>query len=134
LDTLHKADKRDDRYYLTLMEFHKKFSLPFSCLFLALLAVPLGIQSRHGKRSFGVVLGLVFFLFYYLMLSAGWVFGETGVYPPLIGMWVPNLVMGAIGLFLLVRNAKERPVQIEFIGKAIAAFKKQRVPAGTDRP
>ncbi len=134
LDTLHKADKKDDRYYLTLMEFHKKFSLPASCLFLALLAVPLGIQSKHGKRSFGVVLGLIFFLFYYLMLSAGWVFGETGVYPPLIGMWVPNLVMGGIGLFLLVRNARERPVRIEFIGKVIAVFRKRRMPAGDDRP
>jgi len=134
LDTLRKTDKQDDRYYLTLMEYHKKFSLPFSCLFLALLAVPLGIQSKHGKRSFGVVLGLIFFLFYYLMLSAGWVFGETGAYPPLIGMWVPNLVMGGIGLFLLVRNARERPVRIEFIGKVIAVFRKRRRLAGGDRP
>ena len=117
LDYLHKAGKKDDRYFLTLMEFHKKFSLPFSCFFLALLAVPLGIQSKHAKRSFGIGLGLVFFLFYYLMLSAGWVFGETGSYPPLIGMWVPNLVMGGIGLFLLVRNANERPVRLEILWK-----------------
>ncbi len=134
LDYLQKAGKKDDRYYLTLMEFHKKFSLPFSCLFLALLAVPLGIQSRHAKRSFGVVLGLVFFLFYYLLLSAGWVFGETGAYPPVIGMWVPNLTMGGIGLFLLVRNAREKPVRIEWIGKVVAAIQKRRLSAGTDRP
>ncbi|MCP3951150.1 MAG: LPS export ABC transporter permease LptF [Desulfobacterales bacterium] len=124
LDYLQKADRKDDRYYLTLMEFHKKFSLPFSCLFLALLAVPLGIQSRQAKRSFGVGLGLIFFLLYYLMLSAGWVFGETGVYPPLIGMWVPNLVMGGIGLFLLVRNARERPVRVEFLHSVAKGFKK----------
>jgi len=127
LDTLNKAGKKDNRYYLTLMEFHKKFSLPFSCLFLALLAVPLGIQSRHAKRSFGIGLGLIFFLLYYLMLSAGWVFGETGAYPPLVGMWVPNLVMGGIGLFLLVRNARERPVRIEFIAK-LYHWMKARLP------
>jgi len=126
---LDKSKQRDDRYYLTLMEFHKKFSLPFSCLFLALLAVPLGIQSRHAKRSFGVGLGLIFFLFYYLMLSAGWVFGETGAYPPLIGMWVPNLVMGGIGLFLLIRNAKERPVRIAFLGRIAAWLKARLFPA-----
>jgi lipopolysaccharide export system permease protein len=134
LDTLQKADKKDDRYYLTLMEFHKKFSLPASCFFLALLAVPLGIQSKHGKRSFGVVLGLIFFLFYYLLLSAGWVFGETGAYPPVIGMWIPNLAMGGIGLFLLVRNAREKPVRIEWIGKVVAAIKKRWLSAGAGRP
>jgi len=131
---LDKATQKDDRYYLVLMEFHKKFSLPFSCVFLAVLAVPLGIQSRHAKRSFGVGLGMIFFLFYYLMLSAGWVFGETGAYPPLIGMWVPNLVMGAIGLFLLIRNAKERPVHIEFLGRLTGWFKARLLPTRPDQP
>jgi len=126
---LDKATKKDDRYYLVLMEFHKKFSLPFSCVFLAVLAVPLGIQSRHAKRSFGVGLGLIFFLFYYLMLSAGWVFGETGAYPPLIGMWVPNLVMGGIGVFLMIRNAKERPVRIEIIGRVFSWLKNRIYPS-----
>jgi len=60
-------------------------------------------------------LGLVLFLLYYLMLSAGWVFGETGVYPPMIGMWLPNVVMGGLGLFLLDRTAKERPVNIRYL-------------------
>ena len=130
---LEKARNKDDRYYLTLMEFHKKFSLPFSCLFLALLAVPLGIQSRHAKRSFGVGLGLIFFLFYYLMLSAGWVFGETGAYPPVIGMWVPNLVMGAIGFYLLIRNARERPVHFEFLGKIATALQERLRSARSGR-
>ena len=78
-------------------------------------------------------LGLIFFLFYYLMLSAGWVFGETGSYPPVIGMWVPNLVVGAIGLFLLVRNAKERPVRIEFLNRAVGILKKKLRPENADR-
>jgi lipopolysaccharide export system permease protein len=49
------------------------------------------------------------------MLSAGWVFGEAGIYPPVIGMWLPNIVMGGLGLFLLVRTAKERPVNIGYL-------------------
>jgi lipopolysaccharide export system permease protein len=110
---LKHAAAKDDQYYLALMEYHKKFSLPVACIALGLLGIPLGIQSRSSKRSFGVVLGLIFFLFYYLMLSAGWVFGENGKYPPLIGMWIPNLVMGGIGIYLLLRTAHERPVNLD---------------------
>jgi len=38
-------------------------------------------------------------LFLYLLLSAGLVFGEAGMYPPILGMWVPNIVW-AVSEFL----------------------------------
>jgi lipopolysaccharide export system permease protein len=107
---------RDRQYYLTWMEYHKKFSLPFACLALGILAVPLGIQSKSSRRSFGIGLGLVFFLFYYILLSAGWVFGEAGTYPPIIGMWIPNLVMAGIGIWILNHTVKENSV-VEIVGK-----------------
>ncbi|MEW5909252.1 MAG: LPS export ABC transporter permease LptF [Thermodesulfobacteriota bacterium] len=110
---LNNARSKNDQYYLALMEYHKKFSLPVACIALGLLGVPLGIQSKSSKRSFGIVLGLIFFLIYYLMLSAGWVFGENGEYPPVIGMWVPNLVMGGIAVFLVIRTANEKPVNLD---------------------
>ena len=109
---LKDATKKDMQYYATLIEFHKKFSIPFACLALGLLAVPLGVESKFAKRPAGLGFGLIFFLIYYLMLSAGRVFGEAGAYPPVIGMWIPNIVMGGLGLFLLVRTANERPVKI----------------------
>ena len=112
---IQSFSKKDVRYFTALTEFHKKFSIAFACFALGILAVPLGIQSQSDKRSFGLGLGLFFFLLYYLMLSAGWVFGETGVYPPVIGMWLPNVVMGGLGLFLLDRTAKERPVNIRYL-------------------
>lgn len=112
---IQSFSKKDVRYFTALIEFHKKFSIAFACFALGILAVPLGIQSHSAKRSFGLGLGLFFFLLYYLMLSAGWVFGETGVYPPVIGMWLPNVVMGGLGLFLLDRTAKERPVNIRYL-------------------
>ena len=107
--------ERDDKYYLALMEFYKKFSIPSACFALGILALPLGIHSKTANRTFGIGLGLAFFLLYYILLSAGWVFGEAGVYPPLIGMWVPNIVMGSIGVYMLIRTARERPTKLELI-------------------
>ena len=109
---LRTEKQRDAQYYLTLIEYHKKFSIPFACFALGVLAVPLGVQAQSTKRSFGLGLGMGFFLLYYLMLSAGWVFGEAGVYPPVIGMWLPNAVMAGLGVFLLHRTANERQVHL----------------------
>jgi len=109
--SLNGATKKDVDYYLALMEYHKKFSIPFACLVLGFIAVPLGVQSKSAKRSFGIILGLLFFLIYYTLLSVGWVLGEPGICPPIIGMWLPNLVIGSIAAYLLFMTANERPVK-----------------------
>jgi lipopolysaccharide export system permease protein len=105
------ADQKNPKYYLALMEYHKKFSIPFACFVFGLIGVPLGIQSKSAKRSFGTVLGLFFFLIYYILLSAGWVFGEAGIWPPVLSMWGPNLIIGIVGLYLLILSARERPLK-----------------------
>lgn len=107
---LAETTEKDSKYYLTLIEFHKKFSLPFACMALGILALPLGVQSKSSKRSYGISIGIFFFLAYYIMLSAGWVFGETGKYPPFLGMWVPNVVTTVAGLLMLRRAGQEKPV------------------------
>ncbi len=123
-DTVNK----DAKYYAALIEFHRKFSIPFACFALGLLGVPLGVQSKSAKRAFGLGFGLIFFLLYYLMLSAGWVFGEAGVYPPLIGMWMPNIVIGGIGLYLFVRTANDRPVIIDSFLNLFNRQRRRRTP------
>jgi len=116
---LNNSTRRDNKYYNALMELHKKFSIPIACFALGLLAVPLGIQSGSTKKSFGLVLGMIFFLIYYLLLTAGLVFGETGVCPPVMGMWFPNIVMGGLGLYLLVKTANERQLRIGLISNLL---------------
>jgi len=107
-----------------LMELHEKFSIPFACLSLGILAFPLGVQSNSLRRSSGFSLGIFFFLLYYFLLAAGWSAGEAGDFSPVLGMWLPNVIMGGVGIFFLIRNAKEKPVQLpEFVGKAALAVR-----------
>lgn len=108
---MRKETPGNKRYNLLDMELQKKFTLPFSCLVMALIGLPLGIQSRSG-RSWGVAVALVIFFSYYIMLSAAWSFGAQGVYPPRIGMWVPNVVFGLLGLVLFNRELKETPLPL----------------------
>ena len=111
--------EKNEYYHKVTMVLQKKFSIPAACFALGILAVPLGIQTRRTKRSSGLVLGLVFFLFYYILLSLGLVFGEIGAYPPVLAVWMPNLVMGMLGIFFLVKTANERPVHFGFINKRV---------------
>ena len=111
-----------DLYFKALLELHRRFALPFGCFALGLLAVPLGVQSKTAKRSFGIFLGLVFYLFYYLLMSVGKIYGEAGTYPPAIGMWLPNFVIGGLGLYFLIRTANERTLKVDVIYSRLQHF------------
>jgi lipopolysaccharide export system permease protein len=98
--------------FKALKEWHKKFSLPVACLVMAVLGMPLGIRARSSKRAYGIGLGLGFFLLYYILLSVGWMLAESGIYPPIVGMWAPNGVCAAIGVILLARAVHEKPMVV----------------------
>ena len=110
---INESTEKDKDYYKAQIVIHRRFSFPVACLALGLLAFPLGIQSKSGKRSSGLILCLFFFLFYYLLLTAGYTLGKKGIYPPVIGMWLPNLTMASIGLYFLFQTTKERTLKIE---------------------
>ena len=120
-----KTGTNDNKLFRTaLMQLHEIFSIPFACISLGLLAFPLGVQSNSLQKSSGFGLGVFFFLLYYFFLAAGWSAGETGNFPPGIAMWLPDIIMGCAGIFLLVRNAKEKPVLLPaFIQKFMAILK-----------
>jgi len=112
------ADKDED-YFKAKIVLHRRFSIPVACLALGLLAFPLGIQSKSTRRSFGLILCLFFFLLYYLLLTVGYSFGKSGVYPPAIGMWVPNFIMVCVGLYFLRQTGKERSLKLYLFAQRI---------------
>ena len=118
---LEQQENGSPRYYELLLELHKKFSIPVASIALAILAVPLGVRSVTSRRSAGLGIGLFAFLVYYVLLSAGLVFGEAGVIPPVFAMWTPNAVMGAAGVYLTYKAANDQPILLsQLMGRAAA--------------
>ncbi len=111
---LQKVRGDKSEYYGGLLHLYKKFSIPVACLAMGLLALPLGIQAKNAKKAFGIGLGLFFFLLYYLLLSMGTALGENGKLPPVIGMWMPNVILGGVGVMLLIASARGKDDSSEF--------------------
>ncbi|MEW6076493.1 MAG: LPS export ABC transporter permease LptF [Thermodesulfobacteriota bacterium] len=110
---LKTGDRNTKDYFQAQLEYHKKFSIPFACLALGILAVSLGIQTHSARKSSGIGLALVCFLVYYLLLSAGEIFSEKGTLTPAMGMWMPNTVMSALAVYLIVITANDRGIRDE---------------------
>jgi lipopolysaccharide export system permease protein len=117
-----ESPEKDEDYYKARIVLQRRFAIPVACLTMGLLAFPLGIQSKTSKRSFGLILCLFFFLLYYLLLTAGYAFGEDGTLAPEIGMWLPNCTILSLGMFFLIQTGRERSLKIEIIARFVQRF------------
>jgi LPS export ABC transporter permease LptG len=85
------------------VEFQRRISFPFACVAFALLAMPIGARPRRGGRAAGFLITLLLISGYYLMFTIGAEFARQGSIPVWIGIWAPNVITAALGLFLLPR-------------------------------
>lgn len=93
------------------VEYHKKFALPFACLAFGLIGIPLGIMVKKNGKMIGFGIGLSLILLYYLLLQIGQSTGTNGQMHPAFAMWLPNLVIGTIGLILIATIFYENKVR-----------------------
>src|SRR5262245_17739357 len=91
-----------------LVEYHRKFSIPFACVVFGLVAVPLAVQPVRGVRARGFTVRLAMIFSYYSPLSAGQALAEREIVPAMVGLWMPNAVFAAVGGTLFIQAARER--------------------------
>jgi LPS export ABC transporter permease LptF len=96
-------------------EMHKKIAIPFACLVFAMAGCPLGAMSRRGGRLLSFIWALAIIFFYYVLLSLGETWGYRGSMPPWLGMWLPNLLLAVLALWLNWVAIKERPLFSRFL-------------------
>ena len=89
------------------IEVHKKFSIPLSCIFFGLLALPLGIRNHRAVKSRGFTVGIIIATSYYLLRIGGEALIETGRLSPEVGVWTPNFIFALLGIYLFYMAYRE---------------------------
>ena len=101
LEVLVADDKaQKDDVTLHQIEWHKKLSVSIACLVLFFIGAPLGSIIRKGGLGMPLVMALLFFMIFYLLSIFGEKFTKDQVLLPIIGMWLPVIVLSPIGFFL----------------------------------
>jgi lipopolysaccharide export system permease protein len=80
-----------------------RFAGPCTCWVVVLIAVPFAAARGRRNAFVGVAASISIFFVYYLLQQFGFALGEVGRVPPWLGAWLPNLVFGAAGLWMMAR-------------------------------
>jgi lipopolysaccharide export system permease protein len=88
------------------VKYHQKLAQPLACLIVALAGAPLGLLARRSRSNIGLIYSAVIVFFYYVMISTSGALGEGGKLDPLLAAWLPNLLIGTVGMIILYFKAK----------------------------
>ncbi|MCU4157581.1 LptF/LptG family permease [Carboxylicivirga sp. A043] len=90
-----------------LVEFHRKFTLPFTCLIFFFIGSSLGAIIRKGGFGMPVVMAIVLFIAFYMLDSFGTNMAKKEVLPVFTGMWLSSGVLLLIALFLTYQSSTD---------------------------
>ncbi|HKH74884.1 MAG TPA: LPS export ABC transporter permease LptG [Vicinamibacterales bacterium] len=97
-----------------LFEIHKKFSIPAACLVFGLIGLALGATNRRDGKLASFVIGVAIVFAYYILLWLGQSLTKGRMLTPWLAAWLPNLVLGVLGIILFKWRGRvaDRPMRV----------------------
>lgn len=107
-------------------EYYFKFSIPFACIALVLVAVPVSLTGPRDERNMGIIMSFMLVMVYYIVFfvcrtlgSRGMVLGSdlaifgktiiakgTNMFPPYVAGWLPSAVFLIAATIMFIRARK----------------------------
>ena len=100
-ETIDKVRSRgSDGIEVFLIEKYLRFANPFAVVILTVIGVIVSARKSRGGVGFQIALGfmLAFLYILFFMMSKG--IAQSGGMPPLLAVWLPNIVFTFIGMIL----------------------------------
>ena len=88
------------------VEMYNRFSMPLASLVCAIVGVPLGMQKQRGSSSIGFGISVIVIFIYYTIMTLGNALGNGGKLPAYIAAFLPDIVCGIAGIFLVYKKSK----------------------------
>ncbi len=85
------------------VDLHYRLAMPWTCLIVTLLGLPIGSHTGRRGALLGVALALTLFFSYYVFINFGLALGKNQTLPPWLAAWFPNILFLGIGLVELYR-------------------------------
>lgn len=110
-DLLHFIQREQERGNHNLNSYlndlHQRTSMPVSVIILTFLALSLSSEKRRGGIGLNLAVGIVLAFVFVFSFEALKVVSENDVLPPLLAMWLPNLIFAPIAMVLYWKRANQ---------------------------
>ena len=88
------------------LEYHKRIATSFASFILTLIGVSLSSRKSKGGMGLHLGIGLALSFSYIMFQTIASTFAVNGNMPPMIAIWIPNILYAFIAFFLYKRAPK----------------------------
>jgi lipopolysaccharide export system permease protein len=82
------------------VENYSRTAFPFATFILTIMGVCISSRNIRGGIGMHLAIGLLLAASYVLFLQVSSIFAVNGMLPPLVAVWVPNILYGGIAFYL----------------------------------
>ena len=125
-----KRAERDVRKYQ--VEIHKKYAIAVACLIFVLIGAPIGMMTKTSGVGMAFSVSAIVFMIYYAILTGGEELADRGVVSPFLAMWISNILLGIIGIYLVITSVREMKAfdlqrwLVSFVKKIASRFNRRK--------
>jgi lipopolysaccharide export LptBFGC system permease protein LptF len=83
-----------------LVALQRKVAFPFVTVIMTLLALPFAVTTGRRGAMYGIGIGIVLAIVYWIALSLFGALGAGGLLAPALAAWAPNILFGAAALYM----------------------------------
>jgi LPS export ABC transporter permease LptG/LPS export ABC transporter permease LptF len=85
-----------------MVDLQKKLAFPFATVVMTLLAIPFGLTTGKRGALYGIGIGIVLAVMYWVTGSAFVAIGKAGLLSPVMAGWAPNIIAAGSAVYLLL--------------------------------
>ena len=86
------------------VELQRKLAFPFVTVVMSLLAIPFGVTTGRRGALYGIGIGIVLALAYWVVLHVFLAIGGAGLLPPFLAGWSANIIVAGAAVYLLLNT------------------------------
>jgi LPS export ABC transporter permease LptF/LPS export ABC transporter permease LptG len=85
-----------------LVELQRRVAFPLVTVVMTLIAVPFAITTGRRGALYGIGVGIVLAIVYFIVMSVFVAMGQGGVLTPMLAAWAPNLMFSAVAGYMIL--------------------------------
>jgi len=85
-----------------MVALQRKIAFPFVTIIMTVLAVPFAVTTGRRGAMYGVGIGIVLAITYWVAMSVTGALGAGGVLSPMLAAWAPNIMFGSAAAYLVL--------------------------------
>jgi LPS export ABC transporter permease LptG len=86
------------------VELQRKLAFPFVTVVMSMLAIPFGVTTGRRGALYGIGIGIVLALAYWVVLHIFLAIGGAGLLPPFLAGWSANIIVAGAAAYLLLNT------------------------------